>query len=58
MSGDSKGTSGHVPLLHLDDKNVHLLGSDTMIGDWTGFQEKESLAHLSEEEMEGDEEKV
>ena len=58
MSGDSKVTSGHVPLIRLDDENICPSGSDPMTGDQTGFQEREPMAQFLEEEIEGDEKEV
>lgn len=56
MLGDSKATSDHVLLIRLDDKNVGPSWNDLMVGDWTNFQEKESSAQLSREEVELEEE--
>ena len=58
MLGDSKVTSGHVPLIRLDDENICPSGSDPMTGDQTGFQEREPMAQFLEEEIEGDEKEV
>ena len=46
MLGGSKVTSGHVPLIPLDDEHVGLSSNDPMVGDWIEFQKKEPLAHL------------
>lgn len=56
MLGDSKATSDHVLLIGLDDKNVGPSWNDLMVGYWTNFQERESSAQLSREEVEEDEE--
>ena len=54
MLGGSRAASGHVQLIRLDDKNVHPLGNDPMTQDWLSFLEREPLARVSQEEMEGD----
>ena len=42
--------------IRLDDEDVGPFGNDPTEGDWTDFLEREPLAHLSEDEMEGDSE--
>ena len=54
MSRGSKATSGHVPSLRPDDEDDHPSGSVPLMEELMGSLEREPLAYLLEDEMEGE----
>ena len=50
MSGGSIATSHHVLSLHLDDKDAHLSRNVPLTEEWMGSLERESSAHLLEDD--------
>lgn len=54
MARGSKATSGHIPSVHLDDEDAPLSRNVPLTEEWMGSLERESSAHLLEDEMEGE----